>query len=37
MAMAVAGLVADGETVIEDADCIETSFPGFGKLLKKIS
>lgn len=37
MAMAIAGLIADGETVIEDADCIETSFPGFEKILKKIS
>ena len=29
MALAVAGLVADGETVIHDVQCIETSFPGF--------
>jgi 3-phosphoshikimate 1-carboxyvinyltransferase len=33
---AIAGLVAEGETVIEDTDCIETSFPGFDALLKQI-
>ncbi len=37
MAMAVAGLVADGETAIEDTACIETSFPGFEGILKQIS
>jgi 3-phosphoshikimate 1-carboxyvinyltransferase len=37
MSMAIAGLVADGETIIEDVDCIETSFPGFSKILKEIS
>ena len=29
MAFAIAGLFADGETVIEDAECIHTSYPGF--------
>jgi 3-phosphoshikimate 1-carboxyvinyltransferase len=29
MALAVAGLVADGETVIEDTACVATSFPTF--------
>jgi 3-phosphoshikimate 1-carboxyvinyltransferase len=29
MALAVAGLVAEGETVVEDTACIRTSFPGF--------
>ena len=33
MAMAIAGLVAEGQTVVEDTDCIETSFPGFGERL----
>jgi 3-phosphoshikimate 1-carboxyvinyltransferase len=33
MALAVAGLVADGETVIDDDDCIDVSFPGFIKVL----
>lgn len=37
MSLAVAGLIADGETIIEDTDCIETSFPGFEDLLKKLS
>ena len=29
MALCVAGLVADGETVVEDTECIRTSYPGF--------
>jgi 3-phosphoshikimate 1-carboxyvinyltransferase len=29
MALVIAGLLADGETVVEDTDCIATSFPGF--------
>ncbi|HET6368940.1 MAG TPA: 3-phosphoshikimate 1-carboxyvinyltransferase [Pseudomonadales bacterium] len=29
MALVVAGLLADGETVVEDTGCIATSFPGF--------
>jgi 3-phosphoshikimate 1-carboxyvinyltransferase len=33
MAFAVAGLFADGETVIQDADCIRGSYPGFEKTL----
>jgi len=33
MSIAVAGLIADGETTIADIDCVETSFPGFWKLL----
>lgn len=37
MAMAIAGLAADGETAIEDPECIETSFPGFNEILRKIS
>ena len=37
MALAVAGLVADGPTVIEDADCIATSFPGFADLLNRLA
>jgi len=36
MAMTVAGLVADGETVIEDTDCISTSFPGFMETLEGL-
>jgi len=36
MAMAVAGLIAEGETVVEDTECIETSFPGFSGLLNQL-
>jgi len=34
MAMAIAGLVADGVTVIEDTECVNTSFPGFMETLE---
>lgn len=34
MALAVAGLVADGETVIEGWECVADSFPKFGALLQ---
>jgi 3-phosphoshikimate 1-carboxyvinyltransferase len=38
MSMAIAGLVAEGQTEIEDTDCIETSFPGFeSKLLELLT
>ena len=33
MAMIVAGLVSSGETVIEDTEWIETSFPGFMDII----
>jgi 3-phosphoshikimate 1-carboxyvinyltransferase len=36
MALAVAGLAAEGETVVDDADCIADSFPGFTKTLVKL-
>ena len=36
MAFAVAGLFASGETVIEDVDCIATSYPGFAGDLERI-
>ncbi len=36
MAAVVAGLVADGETVVEDIDCINTSFPTFFDLLRRV-
>jgi len=29
MSLVIAGLLADGETLVEDTDCIATSFPGF--------
>jgi 3-phosphoshikimate 1-carboxyvinyltransferase len=34
MAFAIAGLFADGETVIEGAECISTSYPGFEQDLR---
>jgi 3-phosphoshikimate 1-carboxyvinyltransferase len=37
MALAVAGLVAEGETVVEDAECIATSFPGFPDALNALA
>ena len=36
MSLAIAGLIAEGETVIENTECIETSFPGFEKLLRVL-
>lgn len=36
MSLAIAGLVAGGETIIEDTECINTSFPGFEKLLIEL-
>jgi 3-phosphoshikimate 1-carboxyvinyltransferase len=36
MALAVAGLVAEGETIIENAGCIADSFPGFGSVLRSL-
>lgn len=36
MAFAVAGLFADGETIIEDTGCVATSYPGFERDLGKI-
>ncbi|MBU0629992.1 MAG: 3-phosphoshikimate 1-carboxyvinyltransferase [Candidatus Margulisbacteria bacterium] len=36
MAMAIAGLCATGRTVIEDTDCIETSFPGFAEMVRQF-
>ena len=37
MALAIAALVAEGETIIEDTDCIATSFPGFEKILSTLT
>ena len=36
MAFAVAGLFADGVTIINNADCIAVSYPSFGSHLKKL-
>jgi 3-phosphoshikimate 1-carboxyvinyltransferase len=37
MAFAVAGLFAEGETVLEDTACAETSYPGFAQQLRALS
>ena len=36
MAFAVAALLAEGETEIEDADCVAVSFPDFFNLLESV-
>jgi 3-phosphoshikimate 1-carboxyvinyltransferase len=36
MALAVAGMIAGGETVIENSDCIADSFPGFMALMQRL-
>jgi 3-phosphoshikimate 1-carboxyvinyltransferase len=36
MAFAVAGLFAEGETIIEDVDCVATSYPNFYETLEHI-
>jgi 3-phosphoshikimate 1-carboxyvinyltransferase len=36
MALAVAGLIAEGETVVASADCVSDSFPGFSETLQGL-
>jgi len=36
MAFAVAGMFAEGETVIQDVACVATSYPGFEKTLDDL-
>ncbi len=36
MSLIVAGLIADGETTLEDIECISTSFPNFFDLLTTL-
>ena len=36
MALAIAGLFAGGETLVQDADCIADSFPGFAETMTSI-
>ena len=36
MAFAIAGLLAEGETVIENTECVETSYPGFAAQLEQL-
>jgi len=37
MAFAIAGLFAEGETIVQDADCIRESYPGFATVLEKFT
>jgi 3-phosphoshikimate 1-carboxyvinyltransferase len=37
MALAVAGLVADGETIVEDTACVATSFPQFAAMINALA
>jgi 3-phosphoshikimate 1-carboxyvinyltransferase len=37
MALAIAGLFADGETRVQDVGCVETSFPGFVAHLAEVA
>jgi 3-phosphoshikimate 1-carboxyvinyltransferase len=36
MAFAIAGLFADGETIIKDVECVATSYPGFEDTLRLV-
>ena len=36
MALAVAGLIAQGETTVQDTDCIADSFPGFESVFIRL-
>ena len=36
MALAVAGMLANGETIVEGAECIGDSFPGFTDVLTQL-
>ncbi|MGQ9896415.1 MAG: 3-phosphoshikimate 1-carboxyvinyltransferase [Acidobacteriota bacterium] len=37
MAFAIAALVADGPTLLDDADCVRISYPGFFTVLDQLS
>ena len=37
MSLAIAGLTASGESVVQDTDCIETSFPDFYACLLRLT
>ena len=36
MAMVIAGLIARGETIVSDIECIKTSFLEFEAILEKL-
>jgi 3-phosphoshikimate 1-carboxyvinyltransferase len=37
MALVVAGLVADGDTIVEDTACVATSFPQFAAMMNALA
>ncbi|OQY83748.1 MAG: 3-phosphoshikimate 1-carboxyvinyltransferase [Chloroflexi bacterium UTCFX4] len=37
MSLAVAGVIAEGETIIEGWECVADSFPNFGEMLLQVS
>ena len=37
MTLAIAGLIADGETKVNNIDCVNTSFPGFLEKIAQLS
>src|SRR3954464_761010 len=36
MAFAIAGMFADGETIVQDVECVRESYPGFEKMLDEF-
>jgi 3-phosphoshikimate 1-carboxyvinyltransferase len=37
MAFAIAGMFAEGETVVQDVGCVATSYPGFEEMLNELA
>jgi 3-phosphoshikimate 1-carboxyvinyltransferase len=37
MAFAIAGLFAEGETIVQDAECVQESYPGFEAVLEEFT
>jgi len=37
MAMAIAAMIAEGKTVINDISSVNISFPGFFEILKRLT
>jgi 3-phosphoshikimate 1-carboxyvinyltransferase len=36
MTLAVAGLIAGGETRVRNVECVDTSFPGFRQMMERV-
>ncbi|MCF7861597.1 3-phosphoshikimate 1-carboxyvinyltransferase [Candidatus Woesearchaeota archaeon] len=36
MAMSLAGMIADGQTIVNEAECINVTFPNYIELMKKL-